>query len=132
MNIETKNIIYGVINPEYTDINEWLELIKHSDKWFYQNGCYEPKINEEILCYSSKKKGIFAKVKVIGIGRGDCNEIISDREHRTSRSDKNKYVEVTLVERYNLNLSEDFKRSDLKGRRQDTFKLRPVFFPIIQ
>ena len=120
--------IFGVINSKYTDIEKWFNLLENNtDRWYYNNGCFVPKIGDFIYVYLSNKKGIICCVKCIGYDDSVPDNIIykqieSDIGDRQSRQ-FGKSVVIELVQRYVHPKNEPFERKNLTGRRQDTFKI---------
>ena len=117
-------MIFGCLNPKYTNVNEWLTYLEHNtDKWYYNKGCYKPQKNDIIYVYQTGKLGLVASVKVIDTGcLPQTQSIVSDLQNRISRR-KGYYVLVCLVEKYNPVKPELIQRCELYGRRQDTFKV---------
>ena len=117
-------MIYGCINPKYTDVEHWFNLLEQTtDRWYYSKGGYQPKQGDIICVYLTNRKGIIASVEVksTGIESQDL-PIVSDRQNRNSRQ-SGYYAEVKLLGKYNPTKPETINRCDLYGRRQDTFKV---------
>ena len=134
MNKQQSTIYQGIICEDKTDIDKFYKQAFETEttQWFFQNKGNMPQYGDIILVVSTAKPGIKFICQVLSLKpqtfqedmNGECESDIKDRSARKPNK-KSYYIVVKAISANGLNIYESWKRGELSGCRQSTFKVIP-------